>query len=139
MNTRRDWKFAIIIALSGCLGTWGVVASALAAHGRDPTAVVKLDAAARMLTVHAIALLALVGAQPRLHRQLVHIVALLWGIGTIIFAGTLTLNALAAEVFMPGWPAPWGGGVIILGWVALTVAAFAKTKYHGVDTAGHKT
>lgn len=103
---------ALMLALAGVLLATAVVVDALAAHAAADGAGTRLHTAARYLAIHGLALLALWRSASRwLAAALMLAVC-----GCLLFAGSL-----AAAVGL-GWTtaaAPWGGSLMILGWLGV--------------------
>lgn len=109
------------LAANGALCAAAAVAlTAYAAHGYDGIALSRLNTAAFFAFGHgaAIAILAPM-ATARTHRIAL---AMLY-VGVLLFSGSLTFNVLA------GWPtrfAPFGGMLLIAGWVVWAVGAVRR-------------
>lgn len=120
--------FRLPLGLAGLMGAAGVALAAASAHGADAS---RLASASAMLLFHATAILAL--AAVALHvRGLLHggiglIAAFGFVIGAALFAGDLTLRQYAGHSLFP-FAAPTGGTVMILGWLAVTLAAMVARK-----------
>lgn len=116
----QKWAFAII-ALAGLAGGAGVILSAIAAHGAaDP----RLETAAHFLMLHAVAAIATCAialAAARRERWLLAAAAVFL-LGSLLFAGDLSLRALAGAKLFP-MAAPIGGTLLILGWALVSIAA----------------
>lgn len=102
------------------LAAAGVALSAYAAHAADAAAQGRLGSAALFALVHGAALAAL-SAQNR--RGLGRVALALLLFGTLLFSGTL----VAAHFFaLPTRTAPFGGVMMILGWLLYAVDAFRR-------------
>ena len=106
--------------LIGLMGAAGVALAAVAAHGAPGAG---LDSAAYLLLFHAAAI---VGGAALLDRDLLWRPALLaalcgWVIGALLFSGDVSLRALAGTRLFP-MAAPTGGSILILAWLALSIA-----------------
>ncbi|WP_245316942.1 DUF423 domain-containing protein, partial [Bradyrhizobium manausense] len=90
-------------------------------HGADAS---RLASASAMLLFHATAILAAVTllARSLLHGRIGLIAAFGFVIGAVIFAGDLTLRQYAGHSLFP-MAAPTGGTLMILSWLAVTLAA----------------
>ncbi|CUU13654.1 hypothetical protein CDS [Bradyrhizobium sp.] len=90
-------------------------------HGADAS---RLASASAMLLFHATAILAGVALLARglLHGGIGLIAAFGFVIGAALFAGDLTLRQYAGHSLFP-YAAPTGGTVMILSWLAVTLAA----------------
>ncbi|MGY6517904.1 MAG: DUF423 domain-containing protein [Lysobacteraceae bacterium] len=84
---------------------------AYAAHGAEGEAASRLGLAALFLFGHGLALAALA---PRALRNLGQFALSLILLGVLLFSGTL---GLAALFNLPTTVAPWGGTMMMLGWV----------------------
>ena len=113
------WHKAML-ALAALLGAAGVALGAVAAHMAGAAG---LATASSFLLFHATAIFALNGAPGRRRILLASQLALL--VGVILFAGTLTLHILAGIHLQPS-PAPWGGTLMIIGWVLAAIAVLAS-------------
>lgn len=111
----------LLIGLAGLMGAAGVALAAASAHGGDAS---RLASASAMLLFHATAILAGVALLERgLLRGGIGLVATFgFVLGTVLFAGDLTLRQYAGHSLFP-FAAPTGGTVMILSWLALTLAA----------------
>jgi uncharacterized membrane protein YgdD (TMEM256/DUF423 family) len=102
------------------LGATAVATGAFGAHALEdvltPDRLETWNTAARYQLVHAVALLAALGAAPGRLAQ----VAALWTIGTLIFSGSLYLLCLTGVAIL-GAVTPVGGVLLIAGWVTLGV------------------
>jgi uncharacterized membrane protein YgdD (TMEM256/DUF423 family) len=111
----------ILIALAGLMGAGGVMLAAAGAHMAPGAG---LDGAAYMLLFHAAAVLggtALV-QQGVLWRPLALAVLAAWVVGAVLFSGDIALRAFAGHRLFP-MAAPSGGVILIVAWLALTIAA----------------
>ena len=118
--------FHLLIGLAGLMGAAGVALAAASAHGADAS---RLASASAMLLFHATAILAGVALLARglLHGGIGLIAAFGFVIGAALFAGDLTLRQYAGHSLFP-YAAPTGGTVMILSWLAVTLAAVAARK-----------
>ncbi|WP_445218553.1 DUF423 domain-containing protein [Bradyrhizobium sp. Pa8] len=118
--------FRLLIGLAGLMGAAGVGLAAASAHGADAS---RLASASAMLLFHATAILAGVALLARglLHGGIGLIAAFGFVIGAALFAGDLTLRQYAGHSLFP-YAAPTGGTVMILSWLAVTLAAAAARK-----------
>jgi uncharacterized membrane protein YgdD (TMEM256/DUF423 family) len=107
---------------------WPVVAGALlagvavalaahGAHGADPAARINLLTAAAFAFGHGVALLALVGIS---RGRLATLASLMLLLGTLLFCGALVAKSLFG---LSSAPAPFGGGLLMLGWLLHAIAA----------------
>ncbi|OPZ00403.1 hypothetical protein A5906_19620 [Bradyrhizobium sacchari] len=116
----------LLIGLAGMMGAAGVALAAASAHGADAS---RLASASAMLLFHATAILAAIGLLTRglLHGGIGLIAACGFVTGAALFAGDLTLRQYAGHSLFP-MAAPTGGTVMILGWLAMTLAAVVVRK-----------
>jgi uncharacterized membrane protein YgdD (TMEM256/DUF423 family) len=106
------------LILGGVSGAAGVMLSAVAAHSH---AGALIDTAARMLLVHAAAFVAL-GLAARIQRDRLLILSMaLLSVGLGLFCGDLVARAFVGSKLF-AMAAPVGGSMLILGWVAVTLA-----------------
>lgn len=113
---RPGFRFAAACLLGGLC----VALSAIAAHAVEPQHAVRLQSAAGLGLMHAIAVIALLRWPGR---------AASWLSGTMLAGAWLFVVALMLAVFWPGSTrfAPWGGGLMILSWLSLAGFAMAAT------------
>lgn len=118
--------FRLLIGLAGLMGAVGVALAAASAHGADAS---RLASASAMLLFHATAILAAVALLARglLHGGIGLIAAFGFVIGAALFAADLSLRQYAGHSLFP-LAAPTGGTVMILGWLAVTLAAVVARK-----------
>lgn len=110
----------LLIFVAGLLGAAGVVMAAGAAHGAGPIRL--LGPAAAMCLVHAPALIALDARRPR--PRMFTLASALLGGGVLLFSGDLAARASEGHPLF-AMAAPTGGTLMILGWAAIALAAFA--------------
>ncbi|MDX1561552.1 MAG: DUF423 domain-containing protein [Gammaproteobacteria bacterium] len=116
---------AVLLAIATGLGAY-------ASHGLDdvlaPAALNTFEIGIQYQFVHALGLIGVALAGQRLERaRLLTLGAALLIIGTILFCGGLYTSSLEG----PGWIvslAPAGGSSLILGWLAVAVAAGAAAR-----------
>jgi len=114
---RRLWQGA-----AGLLGAAGLALAAAAAHlaiGGEPR---HLELAAGFLILHALALLG-VAALTHGGARWLRLAGALFTLGAVCFSGGLVLIAVAGQGMAP--LVPVGGTALIMGWLALAIAAFA--------------
>lgn len=113
--------FRLLIALAGLMGAAGVALAAASAHGADAS---RLASASAMLLFHATAILAAVALIARgiLHGGIGLAAAFGFVIAAGLFAGDLTLRQYAGHGLFP-FAAPTGGTLLIVSWLAVSVAA----------------
>lgn len=112
------------VLMAGLMGAAGVALAATAAHAAPGAG---LDSAAQILLVHAVALLAGSAAiAAGLTWRPIAIAALMgFVLGALLFAGDVTLRAFVGHRLFP-MAAPTGGSILILSWIALSVAAAVR-------------
>jgi uncharacterized membrane protein YgdD (TMEM256/DUF423 family) len=111
----------LLIGIAGLMGAAGVALAAAAAHGADASS---LASASAMLLFHATAILAGVALLARglLHGGIGLGATFGFVIAAGLFAGDLTLRQYAGHSLFP-YAAPTGGTLMIVSWLALSVAA----------------
>jgi hypothetical protein len=115
------WSAALLSA-AGLLGAAGVALSAYAAHADGGA---NLTTAATFLLIHATAVAGLcAGGTAR--RGLLQAATLMM-IGAILFSGDITLRTLTGASPMR-MAAPTGGVMLIVGWLWLSFASFARKR-----------
>ena len=111
----------VLIGLAGIMGADGVILAAASAHQADAS---RLGAASSMLLFHACAVLATVALIDRgiVHARIGTIAA--WGfvVAAALFAADLALRQYAGHSLFP-MAAPTGGTLLIVSWLAVSVAA----------------
>jgi uncharacterized membrane protein YgdD (TMEM256/DUF423 family) len=109
-----------LIACGGLYASAGVALSAYAAHAVDAGALGSLQSAALFALLHGVALAAL----PRHASRRTGFAALLMlAIGVALFSGTI----MAAHAFgTPTRLAPFGGSLLILGWLLFAIDAIRR-------------
>lgn len=119
MTTDRWQRFCVLAA--GLSGAIAVGLAAMGAHGLEEQAAKWVELGSRYQLIHAVVLAAL-GFGKGQGRWL-KASSLLFGLGTILFCGSLYAMALASlpVVFL----VPAGGTCFILGWLALACSAFS--------------
>jgi uncharacterized membrane protein YgdD (TMEM256/DUF423 family) len=114
----------VAIACAGLMGAAGVALAAAGAHGKPGTG---LDSAGYILLVHAAAVL---GAAAAVDGELVHQGAGATALTAFVLGASLFACDVALRVYTGGrlfpMAAPTGGIVLIIGWLAMTVAATAN-------------
>jgi uncharacterized membrane protein YgdD (TMEM256/DUF423 family) len=118
--------YRLLIGLAGLMGAAGVALAAASAHGGDAS---RLASASAMLLFHATAIMAAVALLARglLHGGIGIVAAFGFVIGAALFAGDLTLRQYAGHSLFP-YAAPTGGTLMILSWLAVSVAAVVPGK-----------
>lgn len=107
----------VLRAAGALLAAVAVALSAYAAHGAEGEARAGLQTAALFAFGHGLALVAL--ARARLSRTSLAALAMLLA-GTLLFSGALVSKHLLGG---PSATAPFGGSVLILGWLLCAVSA----------------
>jgi uncharacterized membrane protein YgdD (TMEM256/DUF423 family) len=115
--------WSILLILAGLMGAAGVILAAAGAHAAPNTG---LESAAYLLLFHAVAVLAgtVLAQQALVWRPLGLAALIAWIVGAVLFAGDVTLRALAGHRLFP-MAAPTGGLVLIAAWLLLVAAAVA--------------
>ncbi len=115
-----------LIALAGLMGATGVALAAASAHGTDAS---RLATASTMLLFHATAILATTAllAHGLLRRGIGLVAAFGFVLGAGLFATDLTLRHYAGHTLFP-YAAPTGGTVMILSWLAVSLAVVATKR-----------
>lgn len=112
---------------AGLNGAMGVAMGAWAAHGLQATlgeaAIEWIKTGASYQLWHAAALLGLAAAGAVLRTRLLPIAALGLGGGALVFSVALYLYALAGLAWI-AMLAPFGGALMIAGWLAVIAAGF---------------
>lgn len=103
------------IVAGALLAGVSVALAALGSHGADAGA--NLLTAAAFAFGHGVALLALAGVA---RGRLATVASLALLLGTLLFAGALVAKSLAG---LSSAPAPFGGGLLMLGWLLHAFAA----------------
>ncbi|MBR1217414.1 DUF423 domain-containing protein [Bradyrhizobium sp. U87765 SZCCT0131] len=115
-----------LAAIAALMGAAGVVLAALSAHEPDAA---RLGSASSMLLFHAVVIIGTVllvnGGFAQRHIGLTAALAFVAGAG--LFAGDLVLRQFAGQGVFP-MAAPTGGTLMILGWLALAIAAAWPSK-----------
>jgi uncharacterized membrane protein YgdD (TMEM256/DUF423 family) len=113
----------ILLVLAGLMGASGIVLAAAGAHAAPNAG---LDSTAHMLLFHAAALLGggALAQQGLLWRPLMLAVLIAWVIGAALFSGDIASRAFLGHRLF-AFAAPTGGIILIIGWLALSVAAIA--------------
>lgn len=119
---------------AGILGLTGVALGAMGAHALKVTLIERgmtqaWETAARYHLFHAVALVGIgawlratpAGAGSRLMAWTTH----LWCAGTVLFSGSLYWLALGGPRWL-GPVTPFGGIALMIGWLLVAIAAFAK-------------
>lgn len=105
-----------LVALAALSGALAVAAGAFAAHGASGKAAEWLRTGAHYQLAHAVAVLVAIGRPGGLKAGWAFVA------GGAIFAGTLYAMAFGAPTWL-GALTPIGGVLLILGWLALALAA----------------
>lgn len=119
------------ILLAALAGASGVGLAAYTSHGlgfiADPAAReaarASMQSAVNMQLWHALALLGVgLWSALRPHSRGQHLAGLLFTVGIVLFSGLIYWNTLGGNGALR-FLVPWGGTSLILGWLALGVAA----------------
>lgn len=119
MTTVRWQRFCILAA--GLSGAMAVGIAAMGAHGYEEQAAKWLELGSRYQLIHAVILAAL--GFGKAQGRWLKASSLLFGLGTILFSGSLYAMALASLPVV--YLVPAGGTCFILGWLALAGSAFS--------------
>ena len=116
------------LAIAGIGGLASVIAGALGAHlAADARAADLLRTGALYGMVHAAALIAVIalaqGREPR--RGAAAVAGWSFALGIVLFSGSLFALAAGGPPWL-GRVTPFGGGLLMLGWLALTVLGFRR-------------
>jgi uncharacterized membrane protein YgdD (TMEM256/DUF423 family) len=129
-------RFSRRVLIAGAaLALVSVLAGAFAAHGLkatlDARQLAVFETAARYQMYHAFALLIVGGLSvlPQFSRRLLRFAAIAFGIGILLFSGSLYLLALSGIGWL-GAITPLGGSAFIAGWALLIAAAWQTTPNH---------
>ncbi len=116
----------LLIFCAGLFGAAGVALAAVAAHLAGGTS---LSIAADFLLFHAAALIALATLAAGLERGRIPLLvgASAISLGTLLFSGDLGLRALM-EIKLLGGSAPFGGTLMIAGWLMVAFAALGARR-----------
>lgn len=116
----------ILFVLAGLMGAAGVAAAAAAAHVGGGA---NLETAAQFLMLNAAALagVSAVILQAGRARVVLQVGATALAVGTLLFSGDLAARALM-EVKLLGGSAPFGGSLMIFGWLTVAAGALAFRK-----------
>ena len=122
--------WTIWISVGSLAGAISVGIGAFGAHALrerlDPDALSIFDLAARYQMYHALAILAVGFMALRVDSLSVRIAGLSFIAGIVLFSGSLYILALTGQRWL-GMVTPFGGLALILGWMALAVAALRPT------------
>ena len=116
----------LLIGLAGLMGAAGVALAAASAHGADAS---RLASASAMLLFHATAIFGVVALTSRgiLHGGIGLVAGFGFVIAATLFAGDLTLRQYAGHALFP-FAAPTGGTLMIVSWLAVSLAAVAAKR-----------
>jgi len=119
-------------AIAGALfGLTGVAAGAFGAHALrsrlDAGALAIFDTAVRYQLVHALALLGSAWAIQQWPGRSAKTSAVLFAAGIVLFSGSLYALTLSGVALL-GALTPVGGVLLLLGWLALALAAFGRSR-----------
>lgn len=115
------------LAAAGVNGAMGVAFGAWAAHGLEgrlpPASLDWIRTGASYQLWHAAALLGLAALAARHATRLLGIAGIGFGLGALLFGGSLYLYAWMAQSWL-AMITPVGGALMIIGWIATLAAAF---------------
>jgi len=119
-------------AIAGALfGFTGVAAGAFGAHALksrlDPDALAVFDVAVRYQIVHALALFASSWVAQQWPGRSANASAIFFGVGVLLFSGSLYALSLSGMRLL-GALTPLGGVLLLLGWLALALAAYRQAR-----------
>ena len=116
-----------ILAVAGVNGVLGVAFGAWAAHGLEgrlpPAAIEWIRTGASYQLWHAAALIGLAALAGRHATRLIGVAAVCFGLGALLFGGSLYLYAWTEQAVF-AMVTPIGGALMIGGWLATLAAAF---------------
>ncbi len=128
MNAAQLSRFSCRVLIAGAaFALLAVLIGAFAAHGLKATLDVRqlglFETAARYQMYHAFALLIVGGLStlPQLSRRLLGFAVFFFGLGILLFSGSLYLLALSGLGWL-GAITPLGGSAFIAGWLLLIIA-----------------
>ena len=119
--------WTITVGVAAVLGGLGVALGAFGAHGLkgrlsvDDLAI--FETAVRYQMYHALALLGVGLVATRVEDPMLRLSGIFFLVGTLVFSGTLYALVLAGLRWM-GMITPFGGLLLILGWVTLAWSMF---------------
>ena len=125
----KSWRGGLhkILAAAGVNGVLGVAFGAWAAHGLEgrlpPAAIEWIRTGASYQLWHAAALLGLAALAGRHATRLIGVAAIGFGLGALLFGGSLYLYAWTEQAVF-AMVTPIGGALMIGGWLATFAAAF---------------
>jgi uncharacterized membrane protein YgdD (TMEM256/DUF423 family) len=125
----KVWRGGLhkILAAAGVNGAMGVALGAWAAHGLEgrlpPAAIEWIRTGAAYQLWHAAALLGLAALAARHATRLIGVAAVGFGLGALLFGGSLYLYAWTEQAVF-AMVTPVGGALMIGGWLATFAAAF---------------
>ena len=115
------------LAAAGLNGAMGVTFGAWAAHGLEgrlpPAALAWIQTGASYQLWHAAALLGLAALASRYATRLFALAGIGFGLGALLFGGSLYLYAWTEQAGF-AMVTPFGGALMIGGWLATLAAAF---------------
>ena len=115
------------LAAAGLNGVMGVGIGAWAAHGLEgrlsPEALDWIRTGASYQMWHAAALLGLAAIAARQATRLIAVAGIAFALGAVLFGGSLYVYAWTGQTWL-AMITPFGGGLMILGWLAVLAAAF---------------
>jgi uncharacterized membrane protein YgdD (TMEM256/DUF423 family) len=118
----------LLAALGALYCAIAVGLAAYAAHAATGAARERLDSAVLLLFVHGLALVAL---RPQLRGRLRTAAAAVLAVGVSLFAGSVAAAALFGS---SSWPAPYGGSLLIIGWLLLAAGLLRRADWRSPIT-----
>ena len=119
----------LTLAAGALYALFAVIAGAVAAHLLPATAAVpelaRFETAASYQMYHALALLLIASLQPSHDSRLLSLAAACFALGVFVFSGSL-YTRIFVESSAVAQLTPIGGILLMLGWLALLAAAFAR-------------
>jgi uncharacterized membrane protein YgdD (TMEM256/DUF423 family) len=114
------------VVAGALFGLTGVAAGAFGAHALkarlDPDALAVFETGARYQLIHALALLGAAWVAQQWPGRAARLSAMLFGAGIVLFSGSLYALALSGVRGL-GAITPVGGVLLLLGWLAMALAA----------------
>ena len=128
----------LTIFLAAFFGAVGVALGAYRAHGLKTTLLAlelpsgeiatrldNLGIAVQYDLIHAVAMLAIAAAQIQACSKYLSLAAGLFGLGTVLFCGTLAIQAITGQRLY--WLLPPSGGVLLIaGWIAIAAYGISR-------------
>jgi uncharacterized membrane protein YgdD (TMEM256/DUF423 family) len=116
-----------LMFVGALLGGVGVALGAFAAHGLrgrlSPEMLAVFETGVRYHMYHALAILVTAVLMSRIEGRAIVIAGWSFGVGILIFSGSLYALALSGVTIL-GAITPIGGVAFLVGWISLAIAAF---------------